>query len=122
MNPTRKLDPVIKEHARSLRRNLAPAEKILWKSLRGRRFASLKFRRQHPVGAYIVDFICLEIALAIELDGESHLVRTNQDEMRDRWLASQGIKVLRFWNTQVFDENDAVMEMIWQECTQRTTT
>ncbi len=114
--PTRRLDLEIKENARTLRHELSPAEKILWKSLRGRRFAGLKFRRQHPIGAYILDFVCLEIGLGIELDGESHLTREEQDQARDRWLASQGIKMLRFWNTQVFDDNEAVMESIWQEC------
>ena len=119
MNPTRQLDPTIRENARSLRRELSPAEKVLWQALRNRRFAGLKFRRQHPVGAYVVDFVCLRVNLGIELDGESHLSRNKVDEARDRWLASQGIKILRFWNTEVFDDIEAVMEKIWQECTER---
>ena len=119
MNPTRQLDPTIRENARSLRRELSPAEKVLWQALRNRRVAGLKFRRQHPVGAYVVDFVCLRVNLGIELDGESHLSRNKVDEARDRWLASQGIKILRFWNTEVFDDIEAVMEKIWQECTER---
>src|SRR3989442_15345528 len=108
MNPTRKLDPMVKEHARSLRHDLSPAEKILWKALRGRRFAGLKFRRQHPLGAYILDFVCLKLGLAIELDGESHLARGEEDKHREAWLKTQGISILRFWNTEVYDEYDAV--------------
>jgi very-short-patch-repair endonuclease len=116
---SRRIDPEQKENARGLRQNQAPAEKIMWKLLRGRRFAGFKFRRQHPVGAYIVDFVCLDALLIIELDGESHLERGELDQHRDRWLASQGFMILRFWNTEVFDEGDPVKEKIWQECSAR---
>ena len=113
---TRRIDPELKENARKLRREQSPAEKIMWKLLRDRRLVGYKFRRQHLVGAYIVDFVCLELGLVIELDGESHLTRTEEDERRDQWLVRQGFKVVRFWNTQVFDETDAVLEQVWQEC------
>src|SRR5262245_57666954 len=111
--PTRRIDPCLKDNARALRHESAPAEKILWKALRDRRFAGFKFRRQHPVGAHVVDFICLSLNLVVELDGESHLTRSAEDKQRDAWLESQGIKILRFWNTAVFDEFVAVMEKIW---------
>ena len=119
MNPTRQLDSNIKENARALRDEMSPAEKILWTALRGRRFAGLKFRRQHPIGPYVVDFVCPSAKLAVELDGETHLGRENCDVQRQAWLESQGIRVLRFWNTEVFDETESVMEKIWQECAGR---
>jgi adenine-specific DNA-methyltransferase len=112
-------DPQLKERARLLRRNQSPAEKKLWSALRDRRFADFKFRRQQVIGPYIVDFFCARTALALELDGETHLGRKSEDTDRQRWLENQGVKVLRFWNTQVFEEFEAVLEAIWLECDRR---
>ncbi len=102
--------------ARQLRSDATPAEVILWKHLRSRRFEQFKFRRQRPIGKYIVDFVCLGIKLIIELDGESHLKKQERDEERDEWLQEQGYRVLRYWNNQIYDELDSVLEEIWLVC------
>ena len=73
-----------------------------------------KFRRQFSIGAYIVDFVCLEARLIIELDGAQHMNLQAQDEIRDRYLNEQGFKVLRYWNNQLVNEIDAVLTDIWQ--------
>jgi type I restriction enzyme M protein len=89
--------------ARSLRKKVTEAERILWRYLRNRNFAGYKFRRQHPVDSYILDFYCPAAKIAIELDGGGHNYRAGQirDRMRSELLARQGIAVLRFWNHQV---------------------
>jgi very-short-patch-repair endonuclease len=102
--------------ARALRQANVPAERRLWRELRGRRFAEYKFRRQHPVPPYTVDFCCLALRLVIELDGESHLSDRLRDSTRDAFLARQGWQVPRFWNTHVYDEKESVLEAIWQAC------
>jgi len=71
----------------------------------------MKFRRQHPVGDYIVDFVCLEIKLIIEVDGGQHSGDI-RDEIRDSWLSGEGFKILRYWNNQVLNETEAVVEDI----------
>src|SRR5262245_1301270 len=108
-----------RERARQLRRDLTPSERVLWKHLRNRRFAGFKFRRQHPLGPYFADFACLECQLIVELDGETHLGREEHDERRSHYLRAQGWLVLRIWNTQVYDELDAVMEVIYRACRER---
>ncbi|HGE69288.1 TPA: endonuclease domain-containing protein [Candidatus Poribacteria bacterium] len=102
--------------ARSLRKNSTDAERLLWGYLRGRQLDSLKFRRQHPLGNYIVDFICLEKKIIIEIDGGQHATSKEYDEERDRWLNNQGFKVLRFWNNDVIKNIDGVIEVIRQNC------
>ena len=72
----------------------------------------IKFRRQRPIGPYIVDFLCVERKLVIELDGGQHQERTEYDGRRTRWLRSQGYSVLRFWNDEVLEDMDAVFESI----------
>jgi very-short-patch-repair endonuclease len=114
-----RIDPTWKERARRLRRESTPAEKILWPQLRGRRFAGFKFRRQHVLGPFIVDFYCSEAALVVELDGETHLGREASDLDRKAWLERAGLLVLRFWNNAVYDDRDAVLEAIWQACDAR---
>ncbi|MBI4669218.1 MAG: endonuclease domain-containing protein [Elusimicrobia bacterium] len=101
--------------ARNLRKNLTDAEQKLWRFLRLRQMEGWKFRRQQPIGQYIVDFVCNEKKLIIEIDGGQHTERQNYDQKRTEWLESQGFKVLRFWNNQVLQETDAVREMIWNE-------
>ena len=107
--------------ARSLRKNSTRYEKTLWRHLRNRNFANYKFRRQHPVGCYIIDFYCPEAHLAIELDGGGHnyIAREIHDQARTQFLANQGIRVLRFWNHQVRDELGSVLESIWFELEER---
>jgi very-short-patch-repair endonuclease len=105
--------------ARELRRNATPAEVILWRELRDRRFAGFKFRRQWPVGPYVVDFYCRAGRLIVELDGESHVGKEAADQFRQAALEGCGYKVLRFWNPDVYDDLDCVLEAIYQECTRR---
>ncbi len=101
-----------KLRARRLRRNLTDAERRLWSILRGRRLDEFKFRRQQPLGHYIVDFICFERRLVIEVDGSHHQDRLDYDDERTRWLNSQGFEVLRLWNNQVLSDPDSVSEAI----------
>ena len=100
--------------ARLLRKKATDAERILWRHLRNRNFASYKFRRQHPLDCYILDFYCPTAKLAIELDGGGDYYRGGQirDRTRSDLLARQGISVLRFWNHQVRRELDSVLRAI----------
>lgn len=101
--------------AQQLRKKPTDAERLLWQHLRLKQIENFKFRRQHPIGKYIVDFICLEADLIIELDGGQHNTNenTNADLVRTAWLESQGLKVLRFWNHEVFTKLTVVKETIW---------
>ncbi len=100
------------ENARQLRCKQTDAEQKLWYHLRAHRFMGLKFKRQKPLGRYIVDFVCPERKLVIELDGGQHSEQTAYDAKRDDWLGSQGYTVLRFWNNEVMQELEAVLEKI----------
>ena len=86
--------------ARALRQRQTPSEGRLWSRLRQRRFHGYKFRRQHAIGHFIVDFICLECKVIVELDGEMHALKTDSDYQRDRILEEEGYLVLRFRNVQ----------------------
>jgi very-short-patch-repair endonuclease len=101
--------------ARILRRNLTDAELRLWQALRYRRFAGHKFRRQQPLGAFIVDFVCLAQRVIIEVDGGHHTEQREYDAARDRWLRKQGFRVLRFTDAEVLTELDSVEQAIWEE-------
>jgi very-short-patch-repair endonuclease len=98
-----------------LRKKATDTERILWRHLRNRNFAGYKFRRQHPFGCYILDFYCPTAKLAIELDGGGHNYRAGQirDRTRSESLVRKGIIVLRFWNHQVRQELDSVLQAIW---------
>ena len=96
--------------ARELRNDLTEAEKHLWHELR-RRNLGVKFRRQVIIGQYIVDFVCFEKKIIIEVDGGQHM-DNESDQLRDQWLGSQGFKVLRFWNNEVFSNLEGVLENI----------
>lgn len=109
-----KLPEDLRTWAREMRGHMTDAEALLWMLLRNRRVAGAKFRRQHPVGRYILDFYCIEKGLVIELDGGQHGEAINYDRQRDDWLRSRGIQVLRFWNNQMLTETEAVMEAIYQ--------
>ncbi len=100
--------------AKSMRYNQTDAEGLLWHYLRNKQLDGYKFRRQQPVGPYIVDFACLPEKLLIELDGGQHAEQETYDEQRDQFLQSQGYRVLRFWNNEVFDNCFAVLEQIYQ--------
>jgi very-short-patch-repair endonuclease len=105
------------KHARALRKKETWAEKLMWRWLRDRRFASHKFRRQHPEGIYYLDFFCEEASLAIELDGSGHghPDRQKHDAERDKFLTSQGIKVLRFWNSHLRRNAQGIHDTIFEE-------
>ncbi len=104
-----------RDRARELRKNLTDTERLLWAALRGRRFAGFKFRRQMPLGSYIVDFVCLDRRLVIELDGGQHTQQADYDQRRTDWLRSQGFRVIRFWNHEVLQDWETVAEVIWRE-------
>jgi very-short-patch-repair endonuclease len=105
--------------ARVLRRALTPPEARLWVHLRRRALAGLRFRRQHPIGVYVLDFYCAEAKLAIEVDGESHAGRAVHDARRTRWLEARGIAVLRFPAEEVRVNLDAVLDFIALKATKR---
>lgn len=96
--------------AKSLRTTGTDSEQRLWYHLRAKRLAGLKFRRQHPVPPYVVDFYCEELKLVIELDGSQH--NEDSDRTRTRFLERQGLTVLRFWDNDVLQRTDGVLETI----------
>jgi very-short-patch-repair endonuclease len=102
--------------AKYLRINHTDAEKLLWSHLKARRLNGLKFRRQQPVGKYIVDFICFEKRIVIEVDGGQHSWGKSKDEFRDKWLLEEGYSVLRFWNNDVLKNIDGVIQVISENC------
>lgn len=103
-------------NARLLRHNLTPAERRLWTRLRDRRLNGFKFRRQHPIGHYVVDFCCPECRLVVEVDGDVHAEQRARDEERTRWLERNGYCVLRFSNREVAGQLYAVLEAILSAC------
>jgi very-short-patch-repair endonuclease len=98
--------------AKALRHCSTEAESALWAHLRNRRFHGFKFRRQQLLGSYIVDFVCFEIKLVIELDGGQHAIEKAKDQQRDTWLRGQGFQVLRFWNNEVLGNMNGVLDII----------
>jgi very-short-patch-repair endonuclease len=98
------------DRARRLRRDATEAEKALWVRLRNRGFEGLKFRRQYPIGRYIVDFCCEQNALVIELDGGQHADAVLKDAERTRYLESKGFRVVRFWNNDVLGNMEGALE------------
>ena len=105
------------ELARALRQNATWAEKLVWSWLRDRRFSDYKFRRGHPVGKYFLDFYCEEARLSIELDGggHGHPDQRAHDLEKTRFLVSIGIKELRFWNSRLRGEKQAIRDTIFRE-------
>jgi len=109
------IKPGLKQLARNLRANQTDAEKLLWQHLRSKQLAGTKFRRQQPIGNYIVDFISFDKKLIIELDGGQHAINTGKDQVRDGWLTGQGFKLLRFWNNDVLRNIESVLETIMEK-------
>lgn len=99
--------------AKSLRRNMTDAEALLWRHLRAHRMDGGKFRRQQPIGPYVVDFVHFGARLVVEADGGQHGV-SDHDGKRDAWLVGQGFRVLRFWNHDILLRTDAVLATIWE--------
>ena len=99
------------DRARVLRRDRTEAERVLWGLLRSRRLGGAKFRRQHPVGRFIADFACVEAMLVVEADGGQH-ADSEADARRTVWLEAQGWRVMRFWNNQILESPEGVLEAI----------
>jgi very-short-patch-repair endonuclease len=99
--------------ARALRQRMTDAERLLWRHLRNRELGGWKFRRQYPVGPFIVDFICVEKNVVIEVDGGQHAENEEQDIQRSAYLNKMGYQVVRFWNNQVLQETEAVLTAIF---------
>jgi very-short-patch-repair endonuclease len=100
--------------ARALRKHPTDAENHLWNHLRARRLNGFKFRRERPFGPYVIDFVCLERRIAVELDGSQHAEQLTYDERRDAFIRSYGLRVLRFWNADVLSKTESVLETIAQ--------
>ena len=96
----------------TLRKDATDAERRLWLQLRDRRLQGFKFRRQRQIGKFIVDFVCLECKLVLEIDGGQHAEATKYDESRTAFLESLGYRVIRFWNNDVLANTDGVLEEI----------
>jgi very-short-patch-repair endonuclease len=105
--------------ARDLRKNATEAELRLWARLRRRQIEGHQFRRQAPIGRYIVDFVCFARKLIVEVDGGQHSL--DRDAERTRWLEGEGFRVLRFWNNEVLCSTDAVVEAIRDDLRERRT-
>jgi len=114
----KKIDPQLLLFAKSMRHTSTDAENLMWQLLRAKRFINLKFRRQHVIKPYIVDFYCHEIGLVIELDGGQHGTddAIEYDSERTKFLEALGLTVVRYWNHDVLGRTDVVLEALWQRC------
>ncbi len=101
--------------ARTLRGNATDTERMLWRKIRDKQIEGHRFRRQRPIGKYIVDFVCLEAKLVFELDGGHHAEQYDGDEIRSQFLKQQGFRVIRFWNNEVIENMDGVLDRIREE-------
>lgn len=113
-----KLDPQLLEFAKTMRSNATDAENLMWQLLRAKRFMNLKFRRQHVIAPYIMDFYCHELGLVIELDGSQHGTddAIEYDAERTKFLEALDLRVVRYWNHDVLRRTDVVLENLWQVC------
>ena len=107
------------KNAKSLRKNATKAETVLWSKIRSRQLEGIKFRRQQPIDNYIVDFVSFEKKIIIELDGGQHADQKAKDQTRDQRLEEDGFTVLRFWNNDVLENFDAVLEIIRRNCQEK---
>jgi very-short-patch-repair endonuclease len=111
--PHRPIAPVHRARSRTLRSNMKDAERRLWMRLRAHRLGGLSFRRQVPIGPYIVDFASFDARLIIEIDGGQHAsAQAKKDRIRDAWLREQGFTIRRYWNNDLFSNLDGVLEDI----------
>ncbi len=108
--------PTIRAFAKELRKNMTPAEKLLWNRLRNRKVANCKFRRQHPIDTFIADFYCHEKKLVIEIDGKIHNKQKQYDINRTAEMQNYGITVIRITNDEVEKELEKVVEVIEKVC------
>src|SRR5512147_1335695 len=112
MSDRKRIPTIRTARARSLRSNMTDVERRLWSAIREKQLEGCRFRRQHAIGAYIADFACVERMLVIELDGSQHQNQEVYDEDRSRYLKQQGWQVVRFWNNEVLENLDGVLEVI----------
>jgi very-short-patch-repair endonuclease len=105
-----------RDFARKLRKTMTDVERAMWKELRAHRFGHLKFKRQQPLGNYVVDFVCLEKGIVVELDGGQHAESIAYDKARDDWQRGQGFQILRFWNNEVLSNKEGVLMVIADAC------
>lgn len=115
MNKKPITDPILLHHARKMRREPTKPERRLWQKLR-RKQLGYKFRRQHPIGRYILDFYCHQARLVVEVDGDSHAYQEEYDAARTAWLEAQGLRVMRFSNRTVMQNLDGVLQLIFEAC------
>ena len=115
-----KIEPVKLERAKEMRRQMTPAEKILWEHLRANRLHGLHFRRQQIIDGFIVDFYCHAASLVIEIDGKIHEQQIEYDLERDQVLTVRGLRLLRIKNEEVINELDQVLVRIYQTCCEKT--
>ncbi len=115
-NEQRRIYPPILERARELRQPQTPIEGKLWARLRDRQLGGFKFRRQHPIGRFVVDFYCADCRLVVEVDGDSHADQVEYDQARTEWLNEQGYIVVRFPNWAVQSQLEVVLAAILAEC------
>jgi very-short-patch-repair endonuclease len=113
----------LKHKARQLRKDMTDSERVLWSRLRGKQLSGVQFYRQKPVGEYIVDFFAPRTKLVVEVEGSQHMQgeQAEKDEQRDEYLATVGLKVLRFNGREVLEETDAVVEVIYRTMAERLT-
>ena len=114
-------DPRLIDFAHKMRHEPSPAELAVWRLLRNHRLAGFKFRRQHPVGRYIADFYAPSAALVLELDGDTHATAEGieHDRVRQAYLKSLGLLVIRVWNFEVRENPDGLLERLWELCPER---
>ena len=117
--PTNPSVETLRNRARQLRRQQSEAEKCLWAVLRARQFHGYKFRRQFVIGSVIADFCCFEHRIVIEIDGGQHADQTAADQSRSAFLRSRGFRVLRFWNNEVLQNLNGLLEKLNQAFTRR---
>ena len=101
--------------AKRFRKDATEAERLLWRRLRRKQLEGYKFRRQQAIGRYVVDFVCLEKSLIIEVDGGQHAIERAKDIEREKWLRERGFRIVRFWNNDVLKNPDGVVERIVEE-------
>lgn len=117
MKKIRNLSPEAIKRARSLRAQSSLSERKLWQALREKQIG-FRFRRQYPIGVYFLDFYCPETQINIELDGDAHAFRTEEDAARDEWLAAEGIRTVRVTTAELYEDIEAVLERIRAVCTE----
>jgi len=110
---------MLKQNARRLRKQMTDAERALWFLLRRKQIDGHRFRKQVPIGKYIVDFACLDARLMIEVDGGQHSDAAAADRERDAWLKLQNFRVLRFWNNDVLSNQEGVMQVVLEALEQK---